>query len=99
MAEPLLTDVFGASAAINAGVLSVDLSEIDPAPSDTSGPEGIVVAGMLALQANQDTDPDSQVAITGPEIAQVTRNGEQTNRLRYSVDVFKLVGGVNPADL
>ena len=99
MAQPALTDIFGASAAINAGVLSVTLSELPGTLGATPSSEAILAAMSQAAETAQDTEPDTDMAVIKVPRTQVTRGGVNYTRYRYQHDYFTPVPDLDPGDL
>lgn len=99
MPQPALTDIFGASAVVDTGVLSVTLSELPGTLGSDPSSEAIVAAISQAALEAQDTDPEAEMVITKITRAQATRNNKQFTRYRYQHDYYTPVPELDPGNL
>jgi len=74
MAEPLLTEAFGASATAATGTLTITLSEIDEVLTENSSAEAILIGLVKKFRTVQDSDPAYQVRF-GPTRSTLVQRG------------------------
>lgn len=108
MAEPTLTQVFGAGASQDANTLTIaksDLAAMGLTASASNRAEALLVALILKVKAylnstNQESDPDIQVTIEDGFPSLVFRNNQNYRQTSYTVNLQKLDVGstVDPDD-
>ena len=108
MAEPLLTDIFGAGATQTATTLTIakaDLASVGLTASATNTAESLLVAILLkAMQfsnsTNQLTNPDIQVTIAQSFDSLLNRNNATYRQRSYTIDFQKIDASptINPND-
>lgn len=111
MAEPTLTQVFGAGATQTATTLSIakaDLAAVGLTASATNTAESLLVALFLLAKNSltltaQENNPDQSVTIAESDFnfqSLVTRNNQQFRQFTYSVNLQKLDTGatIDPDD-
>ncbi len=103
MAEPILTDVFGANATQDATGLTIAKTDLNITPSATNTAESLFVASFLKVAETlnataQGADSDIQVTIDKESASQITRNSQNFIRHVYIVkfDVPDQTETVNP---
>ena len=103
MAEPILTDVFGANATQDATNLTITKADLNITASATNTAEGLFVATFLkaaeTLNATaQGADSDIQVTLDKESASPITRNSTNYIRHVYVVkfDVPDQTETVNP---
>lgn len=99
MAEPTLIQVFGATADITGGVLSITLDELPGTLGATPSAEAIVAAISIAAEAVQDTEVTADMTITKVARAEVTRGTVLYTRYRYQHDYFVPFSDLDPGVL
>lgn len=111
MAEPTLTQVFGAGATQSATTLSIakaDLATVNLTASATNTAESLFVALLLMAKnsltpAAQETNPDQSITVAPADFnfqTLVTRNDATYRQSTYSVNLQKLDTGatIDPDD-
>ena len=86
-----LTDLFGASATYNAGVLSITCSELaDVSNGNSLTTSGIILALLRSIQDNQGAEETRKIVMpaAGPSTTLVTRGGVSSLRETYTINVF-----------
>lgn len=106
MAEPTLTDIFGAAATQSATTLTIakaDLASVGLTASATNTAESLLVAILLRAKAllttaNSETNPDQSITIAEADFnfqTLVTRNNTTYRQATYTVNLQKLDAGAN----
>lgn len=111
MAEPSLTQVFGAGATQTTTTLSIakaDLATLGLTASATNTAESLFVALLLQaklalLPANLETNPDQSISVSEADFnfqTLVTRNNQIYRQSTYSINLQKLDTGatIDPDD-
>lgn len=108
MAEPTLTQVFGANAAQTATTLTIskaDLAAVGLTASANNTAESLIVAALLLAKnyltdANLQANGDQSVSIVDSFDSLITRNTQTYRQKTYSVNLQKLdaSAGIDPDD-
>jgi hypothetical protein len=85
-----LTQVFGPSATLTAGILSVDVTELYQLDSTTPSPTQILAAlilGIKAIQPSSATEDVSLGIVVGDPFSTISRNDTQLER-QFPVGIY-----------
>jgi hypothetical protein len=108
MAEPTLTQIFGANATQSSSTLTIsktDLAAVGLTPSTSNTAESLWVSLLLLAKAqltgaNQETNPEQSITIEDSFESLVTRNNQRYRQKTMSVNLEKLDtgAGIDPDD-